>query len=32
MMLGRIEGEIFDEWNAKIDEAEESEDEEEEEV
>lgn len=29
MMLGRIEGEIFDEWNAKIDEAEaeESEDE-----
>lgn len=28
MMLGRIEGEIFDEWNAKIDEAEESEDEE----
>lgn len=27
MMLGRIEGEIFDEWNAKIDEEKESEDE-----
>lgn len=27
MMLGRVEGKIFDEWNAKIDEQEESEEE-----